>query len=174
MSSIEAMKWFWISLIGFCVLMCSCASKKVSTDVHTRHNVQSEVSVLTESIKIDTTETRYSEQVNEHLVIKETIITKEYDKDTGNLTKETTTKRELAQGIQTDIEEESLGKVTEIRTDSLGKVENVEIQTEINEDSVIESDTSSFWEKFGKYFGVTLGCVIGLLLLYLLLKNRVN
>lgn len=168
------MRWFWISLIGFCVLMCSCVSKKVSTEAHTRHDVQSEVSVLTESIKIDTTETRYSEQVKERIVIKETITIKDYDKDTGNLTKETKAEREFAQSVQADIEQDSIGKVIEVRTDSLEKVGNVGIQTGVTEDSVIESDTSSFWEKFGKYFGVTLGCVIGLLLLYLLLKNRVN
>lgn len=160
--------------MGFCILMCSCASSKVSTDVHTRHDVQSELSVLTESIKIDTMEARYSEQVNEHLVIKETIIVKEYDKDTGVVTKETKAERELAQSIQTDIEQDSLGKVTEIRTDSLGKVENVEIQAETKEDSEITSDTSSFGKQFGKFLGITMGCLIGLFVVYLLSKNRIN
>ena len=124
--------------------------------------------------KTDTFFFHFVNKTNTYKFIKETITIKDYDKDTGVITKETKTERELTQNTQTDIEEESLGKVTEMRCDSLGKVENVEIQTEMNEDSVIESDTSSFWEKFGKYLGIGVSCVIGLLLLFLLLKNRVN
>ena len=164
------MKAFWWSLLGFCVLMCSCASKKVSTEVRTKHDVQSALSVLTEKVKVDTTRTAYTEQVKEHIVIKETINIKEYDKDTGVITKETKTERKFAQSVQADIEKDSLGKVTEMQRDSLEKVENVKIQDESVENSVKNEGINSFWGKFGKYLGIGVSCVVALLLLYLLLK----
>lgn len=166
------MKWFWISLIGFCLLMCSCVAKKVSTDSHVRHHEQSELSVLTERIRIDTARTQYTEQVKEHIVIKETTTIKEYDKDTGVVAKETKTEREFAQGIQTDIKEESFGKVTESVVDSLGKVENVTTESETEENSVSGNGLGTFWESFGKYLGIA--CGIALFFVYLCRKFRVN
>lgn len=99
---------------------------------------------------------------------------RKYDKETGNIAEETVETREFAQDIQTDIETGSNGKVTETRTDSLGKVENVNIQAESVENYVKNEGINSFWGKFGKYLGIGVSCVIGLLLLFLLLKNRVN
>ena len=168
------MKWFWISLIGFCVLMCSCSAKKVAKTAQMTGVLGSQFADVHWEAKTDTFFSHFVNKTNTYKFIKETITIKDYDKDTGVITKETKTEREFTQGIQTDSSEEKLGKVTETTENSLGKVENVEIQTEMNEDSVIESDTSSFWEKFGKYLGIGVSCVIGLLLLYLLLKNRVN
>ena len=99
---------------------------------------------------------------------------RKYDRETGNIAEETVETREFAQDIQTDIETGSNGKVTETRTDSLGIVENVNIQAESVENCVKNEGINSFWGRFGKYLGVGVSCVIGLLLLYLLLKNRVN
>ena len=97
-----------------------------------------------------------------------------YDKETGNIAEETVETREFAQDTKTDIESGSHGKVTETSVDSLEKVENVNIQAESVENCVKNEGINSFWGKFGKYLGIGVSCVIGLLLLYLLLKNRVN
>ena len=152
------------------MLMCSCSSKKVAKTAQMTEVSGSQLNSISWTEKTDTFFSHFADKTNTYEFIKETITIKDYDKDTGNLTKETKTEREFTQNTQTDIEEESLGKVTETTENSLGKVENVETEAEMNEDSVIESDTSSFWDKFGKHLGIGVSCVIGLLLLYLWLR----
>lgn len=168
------MKWFWISLIGFCVLMCSCASKQVSKSAVATEQISTKLDYVVESFKVDTFSLWYIDKSREYKFIKETLTIKEYDKDTGVITKETKTEREFAQSVQADIEQESHGKVTEVRTDSLENVKNVKIQAESVGNCVKNGGIIPFCEKFGKWIGISIGCVIGLLVVYLLTKYRVN
>ena len=164
------MKWFWISLVGFCVLMCSCSAKKVAKTTQMTEVSGSQLTNISWAEKTDTFFSHFVNKSTEYKFIKETIMYRKYDVETGNIAEETVETREFAQDNQTDIETGSNGKMTETTENSLEKVENVETETEMNEDSVIESDTSSFWDKFGKHLGIGVSCVIGLLLLYLWLR----
>jgi tetrahydromethanopterin S-methyltransferase subunit A len=100
------------------------------------------------------------------LTIKETIITRIYDKDTGNLTEETTTEMEIAQDSDKVVAEAKETEVTE-ENDVLVKHES-DFSKTIESKEKIESIGGQ--ESFGKYFGVSLGVVVGILLLYLLRK----
>ena len=130
------MKWFWISLIGFCVLMCSCSSKKVAKTTQMSSVSGSQLNSISWTEKTDTFFSHFVNKSTDYKFLKETIMYRKYDKDTGNIAEETVETREFAQDIQTDIETGSNGKVTETRTDSLGKVENVNIQAESVENYV--------------------------------------
>jgi hypothetical protein len=160
------MKAFWWSLIGFCVLMCSCKSQKVVSDINvvSKENVQTDVveyqriDKVSDVLKVDIDQSK--------LTIKETIITRIYDKDTGNLTEETTTEREIAQDSDKVVAEAKETEVTE-ENDVLVKHES-DFSKTIESKEKIESIGGQ--ESFGKYFGVSLGVVIGILLLYLLRK----
>jgi hypothetical protein len=100
------------------------------------------------------------------LTIKETIINRKYDKDTGNLTEETTTEREIAQDSDKVVAEEGKESVT----DSHGlEMEQFRESTQ-KMDAEIEEESIGGQESFGKYFGIVLGVVVGILLLYLLWK----
>ena len=160
------MKAFWWSLIGFCALMCSCKTQKTVSDINvvSKENVQTEIveyqriDKVSDVLKVDIDQSK--------LTIKETIITRKYDKDTGNLTEETTTEREIAQDSDKVVTEEGKESVT----DSHGlEVEQLRESTEMM-DAKIEEESIGGQESFGKYFGVSLGVVIGILLLYLLRK----
>lgn len=161
------MKAFWWSLIGFCVLMCSCKSQKVVSDINVvgKENVQTKVveyqriDKVSDVLKVDIDQSK--------LTIKETIITRVYDKDTGNLTEETTTEREIAQDSDKVVAEAKETEVTE-ENDVLVKHES-DFSKTIESKEKIESIGGQ--ESFGKYFGIALGVVIGILLLYLLRKN---
>lgn len=160
------MKAFWWSLIGFCVLMCSCKTQKVVSDINvvSKENVQTEVveyqriDKVSDVLKVDIDQSK--------LTIKETIITRVYDKDTGNLTEETTTEREIAQDSDKVVAEEGKEDVTE-ENDVLVKGKSDFTKT-IDSEEMLESIGGQ--ESFGKYFGISLGVVIGILLLYLLRK----
>lgn len=160
------MKAFWWSLIGFCVLMCSCKTQKSACEIDftTKENVQTEVveyqriDKVTDVLKVSIDQSK--------LTIKETITIRRYDKDTGNLTEETTTEREIAQDSDKVVAEAEETEVNE-ENDVLVKYESDFTKT-IDSEEMLESIGGQ--ESFGKYFGISLGVVIGILLLYLLRK----
>ena len=136
----------------------------MEVDFSTKENVQTEVveyqriDKVTDVLKVDIDQSK--------LTIKETIITRVYDKDTGNLTEETTTEREIAQDSDKVVTEAEETEVTE-ENDVLVKYES-DFSKTIDSEEKIESIGGQ--ESFGKYFGIVLGIVVGLFLLYLLRK----
>ena len=105
------MKWFWYSLIGFCLLMCSCKTQKSARLINevSKENVQTEWNKF--EILVDTTKTFRVGIDKSKLKIIETITTKKYDKDTGAITEETTTEREITQDsdkVSTEEENQSV------------------------------------------------------------------
>ena len=145
-------------LIFSIALLCSCKTKeavKIKTD--------SDVSYLNKTATIDTTKVLYINDVKQITTIEETITIKEYD-EKGNLSKETETKRKVTQDTDQSIAKEEQRAVVEESTDSLDYVIQDKVETSTNRDGL----------NFGKYFGITLGCVIGLLLIYLMRKFRVS
>ena len=164
------MKSFWISLLLFILFMCSCKTQKLDANIQTREEIQSEVSVISEYEKIDTTKTVHIEQIEDNKVIKETIIEEVYDKDSGTLTKKTTTEREIAQDTNKVVVEEEDKSVTEC---SELKAEHSRESTK-KIDSEVKEESVGGQEAFGKYLGIVIGIAISLFLLYLLRKLRVN
>lgn len=160
------MKAFWWSLIGFCILMCSCKTQKAVNDINvvSKEDVQTElkeyqrVNKTTDVLKVDIDQSK--------LTIKETIITRVYDKDTGNLTEETTTERTIAQDSDKVVTEEGKESVT----DSHGLEVEQSCESTQKMDAEIEEESIGGQESFGKYFGIALGVVIGIISLYLLRK----
>ena len=164
------MKYFWHSLIIFCVLMCSCKTQDLDSNVQVRSDVQSELSYYNESCKIDSSKTAYFANEVQRVVVEEVISVIEYDKESGKPIKETHAKRKTTQDTENVVaEEESKGVIIE-QNDSLNHFREYtqKIDADVKEESI------GGQESFGKYFGITLGCVIGLLLIYLLVKLRVN
>jgi tetrahydromethanopterin S-methyltransferase subunit A len=104
------------------------------------------------------------------LKIIETIITKKYDKDTGAITEETTTEREITQDsdkVSTEEENQAVTNSKQLEVDYFADVSK-KIDSEVKEESI------GGQESFGKWFGIVIGVIIGLLLLYLMRKLRVN
>ena len=164
------MKWFWYSLIGFCVLMCSCKTQKVASDINvvSKESIQTELSKY--EILVDTTKTFKVDIDKSKLKITETITTKKYDKDTGAITEETKTERTIAQDSDKVSAEEANQAVTnsnQLDVDHFADVSK-KIDSEVKEESI------GGQEAFGKWFGIVIGVVVGILLLYLLRKFRVS
>lgn len=164
------MKWFWYSLIGFCLLMCSCKTQKVASDINvvSKENVQTELSKF--EILVDTTKTFKVDMDKSKLKITETITTKKYDKDTGAITEETKTEREITQDsdkVSAEEENQAVTNSNQLESDHFADVSK-KIDSEVKEESI------GGQESFGKWFGIVIGVVVGLLLLYLMRKLRVN
>ena len=135
-----------------------------------RGGVQSELSYYNESCKIDSSKTAYFANEVQRIVIEEVISVTEYDKESGKPIKETTSKRKTTQDTEKVVAKEVQNEVTIEQNDSLNHFR--EATQKIDADSKEES--IGVQEQFGKYFGITLGCVIGLLLIYLLVRFKIN
>ncbi len=163
------MKWFWYSLIGFCVLMCSCKTQKSARDINvvSKENVHTELSRF-ESLT-DTSNVLRIEIDKSKLKIIETIKITEYDAESGKPIKETEAKREAIQNSDKVVAEEGNESVTDCS--------GLEVEQFRDLTKKVESEVSEEYiggqESFGKYFGIALAVVIGLFLLHLLKKLRI-
>lgn len=164
------MKWFWFSLIGFCVLMCSCKTQKSARLIHevSKETMRTELNRF--QLLTDTSSVLKIGIDQSKLKIIETIITKRYDKDTGVITEETTTEREIAQDSNEVVAETEEKGVTE-ENDILVKHESDFSKTTDSEETL---DSIGSQESFGKWFGIGISLIIGVILLYLWRKFRVS
>ena len=110
---VQWMKWFWYSLIGFCLLMCSCKTQKSVSDINvvSKENIQTEWSKF--QALIDTTKTLRIDIDKSKLTIIETIKITEYDAESGKPIKETEAKREAIQDSDKVVAEAEENGVTE-------------------------------------------------------------
>ena len=164
------MKWFWYSLIGFCLLMCSCRTKKFGSEVDftTKENIQTELSRF-ESLT-DTSNVLKIEIDKSKLTITERIKVTEYDAQSGKPIKETETEREITQDsdkVSAEEENQSVTNRNGLDVDHFADVSK-KIDSEVTEESI------GGQEAFGKWFGIVSGVIVGLLLLYFMRKLRIN
>ena len=150
--------------------MCSCKTQKSARLINEvfKGNIQTEWSKF--GILIDTTKTFRVDIDKSKLKIIETITTKKYDKDTGAITEETKTEREITQDsdkVSTEEENQAVTNSNQLEVDHFADVSK-KIDSEVKEESI------GGQEAFGKWFGIVIGVVVGLLLLYLMRKLRVN
>lgn len=166
------MKWFWYSLIGFALFMCSCKSKKVVTDSHEKTIVNSELSEYHNVATIDTTRLLHIEDLKQVITIEETITTKKYDKDTGIITEETEKKRTIRQDTDQVVTEEEQKGVKSHSEDSLNHIADISKKV----DSSVEEESTGGQESFGKWLGIVIGLGIALgaiiLIVYLRKKSK--
>ena len=150
--------------------MCSCKTQKVASDINvvSKENVQTEWNMF--EILVDTTKTFKVDIDKSKLKITETITNKKYDKDTGAITEETKTERTIAQDSDKVSAEEENQSVT--NRNGLEIEHNADVSKKI--DSEVTEESIGGQEAFGKWFGIVVGVVFGLLLLYLMRKLRVN
>ena len=161
---------FWISLLVFCLLMCSCRTKKFGSEVDftTKENIHTELSRF-ESLT-DTSNVLKIEIDKSKLTITERIKVTEYDAESGKPIKETETEREITQDsdkVSTEEENQSVTNRNGLEVDHFADVSK-KIDSEVKEESI------GGQESFGKWFGIVIGVVVELLLLYLMRKLRVN
>ena len=161
---------FWISLLVFCLLMCSCKTQKVASDINvvSKENIQTEIRKF--EILVDTTKTFRIGIDKSKLKIIETIKITEYDKESGKPIKETETEREITQDsdkVSVEEENQSVTNRNGLEVDHFADVSK-KIDSEVTEESI------GGQESFGKWFGIVIGVVVGLLLLYLLKRMRVS
>lgn len=163
------MKSFWWSLVAFCILMFSCASKNVGKSVKIDEQISGEISYINNETKIDTSKVIRVDSLEQHIVIEEELTIIEYDKESGKPIKETNAKRKVRQDTNKASSEVENKGVTEVKNDSINHSASVDNKVESSETIETKSGSETFFGEFGKWCAICL--VIGLLLLYLKLKR---
>ena len=161
---------FWISLLVFCLLMCSCRTKKFGSEVDftTKENIHTELSRF-ESLT-DTSNVLKIEIDKSKLTITERIKVTEYDAESGKPIKETETEREITQDsdkVSAEEENQSVTNRNGLEVDHFADVSK-KIDSEIKEESI------GGQESFGKWFGIVIGCVVGLFILIIYLWRKLK
>ena len=148
------------------MLMCSCRTQKSAHLINevSKETIQTKLSSF--EALIDTSSVLKIEIDQSKLKIIETIITKRYDKNTGVITEETTTEREIAQDTDKVVTETEEREVTE-ENDILLKYEGDFSKTTDSEETL---ESIGAQESFGKWFGIGISLIIGVILLYLWTK----
>ena len=152
------------------MLMCSCKTQKIESNVKERTDIKSDLSLQNESVEISTKNHAYFANDTQRIVNEEDIVVTEYDEKTGKPTKETKTKRKTTQDsdkVSAEEENQSVTNRNGLEVDQFADVSK-KIDSEIKEESI------GGQESFGKWFGIVIGVVVGILLLYLLKKMRVS
>lgn len=163
---------FWLSLIIFCLFMCSCNTQKSARLINevSKENVQTEWNKF--GILVDTTKTFRVDIDKSKLKIIETIKITEYDAESGKPIKETEAKRETTQDsdkVVTEEENQAVTNSNQLEVEHL-RESTKKIDSEVKEES--QSGLGLFWEQFGKYLGIVMGIALLIGAIYLYLKKK--
>lgn len=166
------MKAFWLSLLGFILFMCSCKSKESARLINEVSKVRMEAYYTGRQSLVDTTFIHKIMKDNSTIKIVESLKIVEYDEESGKPIKETEAKRETTQNIDQVVTEEENRGLSGESNDSLNLSIDSNKKVESEEISEVGSEIKAFWERFGKVLGIGISCMIGLLLLYLWLREK--
>lgn len=150
--------------------MCGCKSSKMDSNVRVRNELESELSYMNKAVKIDSSKTAYFAKEIQNIVIEEVITETEYDKESGKPIKDTKTERKIIQDSDKVVAEEEERGMSEVKNDSLNHIADISKKVE----SETKEESKGGQEAFGKWIGIVIGCLIGLLIIYLLRKLRIN
>lgn len=164
------MKW----LIIISLLFCSCKTKEVAREVKSDERFSSDISILNEKAKVDTTKTKKIEQIDEYIRITEEIIITEYDTEKQAVSKITEKKKISESGKKTQTDESEERGMTSVQKDSidhsLDSTKKEDTKEEVKEESVIKG----FFDKFGKWMGIGICVILFIWLLRKYVHNRLT
>lgn len=143
------------------ICLCSCKTKKVVTDEAVKERVQSEVSVLNETAKVDTSMTTSISEVEEVKVVEEEVRTVKYDED-GRVTEETTIKRRTGTTSKENYER--------ITSEITSETERTEQDIDAEAERSRHTDTTELKKPGPSTFWKWLGIGIGIAVLVAILR----
>ena len=167
----KRMKSFWLSLLLFVPLLCSCKTKEVVREVDSNERFTSEISALSEQAKQDTTKTKKVEQTEEFTRIIERETITEYDTEKQTPSKVTEKEKVIEQGTKTQTDETENRGITEEKKDSTNHIVDKHEMVETKEEVKEESAGNTFFLTLGKWLGIGIVVLIGIALIWKKIKK---
>lgn len=164
-------KSFWLSLLLFVLLLCSCKTKEVAREVDSNERFTSEISALSEQAKVDTTKTKKVEQTEEFTRIIERETITEYDTEKQTPSKVTEKEKVIEQGIKTKTDETENRGIADASKDSTYLFRDDTKMIETKEEVKEESAGNTFFLALGKWLGIGIVVLIGIALIWKKIKK---
>lgn len=149
------------------ICLCSCKTKKVVTDEAVKERVQSEVSVLNEVAKVDTSMTTAISEVEEVKVVEEEVRTVKYD-EAGKVTEETTIKRRTGTTSKENYEQIT----SEITSETERTEQDIDAEAEWSRHTDTTEQTEPGPSTFWKWLGIGIGIAVLVAILRVFNKFR--
>lgn len=165
------MRSFWLSLLIFIVLMCSCKTKEVAREVSNYEQITSDFTSESAVIKQDTTKIKKVEQTEEFTRIIERETITEYDTEKQTPSKVTTKEKIFEQSKESKTDESENRGITEVSKDSNNHIEDKHEMVETKEDVKEESVMSGMFDNLGKWLGIGIVVLIGIALAWKKIKE---
>ena len=156
------MRSFWLSLLLFVPLLCSCKTKEVAREVDSNERFTSEISALSEQAKQDTTKTKKVEQTEEFTRIIERETITEYDTEKQTPSKVTEKEKVIEQGIKTKTDETENRGIADASKDSTYLFRDDTKMIETKEEVKEESAGNTFFLALGKWLGIGIVVLISI------------
>ena len=168
----ERMKSFWLSLLFFVLLLCSCKTKEVGCEVDFTTKEKIETNYTKYQVLVDTSNVLKIGIDKSKLTITEHIIITKYDKDTGAVTEKTTTEREITQDSNQVVTEEKEQTVTNRNQLKVNQSidTNKKVESEVTEES--EDASVALWREIGRYIGIIIAFVLAFKIFWRPLKEK--
>ena len=158
----------WGELLMVLLLcLCSCKTKEVVTDEAVKERVQSEVSVLNEVAKVDTSMTTAISEVEEVKVMEEEVRTVKYD-EAGRVTEETTIKRRTGTTSKENYERTT----SEITSETERTEQDIDAEAERSRHTDTTEQTEPGPSTFWKWLGIGIGIAVIIAILRVFNKFR--
>lgn len=167
----KRMKSFWLSLLLFILLLCSCKTKEVAREVDSNERFTSEISALNEQAKVDTTKTKKVEQTEEFTRIIERETITEYDTEKQTPSKVTEKEKVIEQGTKTQTDETENRGIADASKDSTYLFRDDTKMIETKEEVKEESAGNTFFLALGKWLGIGIVVLIGIALIWKKIKK---
>lgn len=153
-------------------MLCSCKSKEVSVATAFKEAVSSDISVLNEQTKQDTTKTKKVEQTEEFTRIYESETIVEYDTEKGIPSKVTKKEKVTEQGKQVKTDESEERGLSESEKSKVNQSEDTNTELNTKESAKEESSWSSFTKSLGKWLGIGMVVVLFGLMIWKGIKKK--
>lgn len=165
------MRSFWLSLLLFVLLLCSCKTKEVAREVSNYEQITSDFTSESVVIKQDTTKTKKVEQTEEFTRIIERETITEYDTEKQTPSKVTEKEKIFEQGNKSQTDETENRGINEANKDSTNHVIDTNKKVETKEEVKEESVTSGMFDNLGKWLGIGIVVLIGIAVAWKKLKK---
>ena len=163
---------FWISLLVFCLLMCSCKTQKAVKEINFLKNDRTQTELSRFESLTDTSNVLKIEIDKSKLKIIETIKITEYDAQSGKPIKETDAKREIMQDSNQVVTEEKEQTVTNRNQLKVNQSidTNKKVESEVTEES--EDASVALWREIGRWIGIVIAFILAFKIFWPSLKKK--
>lgn len=154
------------------MLLSSCKSKEVSVATAYKEAVSSDISILNEQTKQDTTKTKKVEQTEEFTRIYESETIVEYDTEKQVVSKVTKKEKVTEQGKQTKTDESEERGLSESEKSKVNQSEDTKRELNTKESVKEESVWGGFTKSLGKWLGIGMVVVLFGLMIWNGIKKK--